>query len=310
MTVSSKAWRWIVRPVCALLILLVTLEAGLQIAARLLKDESRAGIARFVTQRQRVLFLGDSNTYGLYVEHSQAYPAVFERAWNERYADRPIEVVNLAYPGTNSSRILRELPHILRSFRPDTIVLMVGSNDYWTTPVAPAEASSFAMRAGEWLWDWSRVYRLLFMLRRTVAARSELSIEANERGNEAMLRYGGDSIVLGFEGRPAYAAFQTPMISDALVANLNAISKSTREAGVRLLLLTYPAERRFYGPANKQIRRVAEEASIPLVDLAARFRPERKTGSCDLLFGDLHPTVSGHALAAEHLLETLGPHGL
>src|SRR5262249_33653434 len=100
------------------------------------------------------------------------------------------------------------------------------------------------------------------------------------------------------------------MIEDALAHNLIAISESTRAAGVRLLLLTYPAERRFYAPANKQLRRAASEASIPLVDLAARFRPECKSGSCDLLFADQHPPVSGHAIAAQDLLETLGPHGL
>ena len=52
----------------------------------------------------RLLFLGDSNTYGIYVDPSEAYPRVLEKEWNRQPAATPVEVLNLGFPGTNSSK--------------------------------------------------------------------------------------------------------------------------------------------------------------------------------------------------------------
>ena len=56
-----------------------------------------------------MLALGDSNTYGLWVEPAESYPAVFERRWNADPARRPIEVLNLGFPGTNASMVRRDI---------------------------------------------------------------------------------------------------------------------------------------------------------------------------------------------------------
>jgi lysophospholipase L1-like esterase len=309
MAASGGAWRRLLRAAGVLLALLVALEGALHAAAYLLRDEAR-GAGSFLTDRHRVLFMGDSNTYGLYLERAQAYPMVFERFWNQRHPDRPIEVLNLGYPGTNSSRVLRELPHVIRSFRPDTIAVMVGANDYWTVPVAPDAEPSLRARLGEALWEWSRLYRLAFMLRRTLEAPAELAVTAkpgsNFEGGGATLEYGDRRVELGWQKRYDQAEVGEPEVSAELVRNLVAIAEAARAAGVRLLLLTYPAERDFYFHADLQLRRAASETSTTLVDLAQRFRASCPEGRCDLLYDDQHPTASGHELAARHLVEELG----
>jgi lysophospholipase L1-like esterase len=57
-----------------------------------------------VASNLRVLCLGDSNTYGVWLERSQACPQQLEAVWNQRVASPRLEVLNLGVPGTNSSR--------------------------------------------------------------------------------------------------------------------------------------------------------------------------------------------------------------
>ena len=47
--------------------------------------------------------MGDSNTYGLYLDKKDAYPKQLETIWNATHKNNPIEVINLGYPGSNSS---------------------------------------------------------------------------------------------------------------------------------------------------------------------------------------------------------------
>src|SRR5262245_33509594 len=55
------------------------------------------------TSGLRLLALGDSNTWGLWVKASEAYPEQIEFLWNAA-GNRPgLEVFNLGYPGMNST---------------------------------------------------------------------------------------------------------------------------------------------------------------------------------------------------------------
>ena len=108
-----------------LLILVYALvaEAGLQITAFFMKKTTRADTpAAWITGNLRVLCLGDSNTYGVWLDdRSQAYPQQLEAVWNERIETPKLEVLNLGVPGTNSSRLVRELPQMLANFAPDIL---------------------------------------------------------------------------------------------------------------------------------------------------------------------------------------------
>ena len=161
---------------------LLALEALLQVAALAVHLGGGPTPAAWLTGNRRVLCLGDSNTYGLYLpDRAQAYPQTFEALWNERVASPRIEVLNLGYPGTNSSRLRRDLPRMLEAFAPDVVILMVGSNDYWTAPVDVAPSGAFA-RAAQSVKRHSRVYQLSYMLRRALSA-DRLEIDYDPRVN-------------------------------------------------------------------------------------------------------------------------------
>jgi lysophospholipase L1-like esterase len=311
MAASGRAWRWLQRAAGALLLLLLSLEAALQIAALFVGDGRHAENAVFRSDRHRVLFLGDSNTWGLYVERTEAYPVVFERAWNARHPERPIEVLNLAYPGTNSSYLLRGLPKILRATRPDTLMVMVGVNDFWTQPASDASPGA---RLGERLWKWSRAYRFLFLLRRSFEGPPQVDVPGAPRdvNGSATLRYGDEGFEVAWRRFDEAERPLNAELAAALASNLRAIVSTTREAGVEVVLLAYPSEseRHFYAWADQQIREVAKAEGVPLVDLGFRFRFLCPEGRCAELLEDQHPSASGHELAGRHLAEEARALGL
>jgi hypothetical protein len=46
---------------------------------------------------RRILFLGDSITFGLYVGYESTYPALIEKMYEKRFPDRtPLETINLS----------------------------------------------------------------------------------------------------------------------------------------------------------------------------------------------------------------------
>src|SRR5215470_8498280 len=184
---------------------LVILEATLQIGAvfvgrQLAQQSSWLG-------QWRMLCLGDSNTYGLWVEHSQAYPTVFEKLWNANPANatRQVQVFNLGYPGTNSSKVLKDFRRMLWTFRPDVVTVMIGGNDPWTVPETASESPDRIDRLAAELWRVSRVYRLLYMVRRAVQIH-RLDVTAEPRPGQpqghATARYGAQIFDLGSSKMP------------------------------------------------------------------------------------------------------------
>ena len=67
-------------------------------------------------------------------------------------------------PGTNSSRLVRELPQILETFDPDTLIIMVGGNDFWTLPV-PLDDTERSAEEG-FLKRHSLLYRHYYLFQR------------------------------------------------------------------------------------------------------------------------------------------------
>jgi hypothetical protein len=215
---------------------LVVLELLLQAGAAIHAKERE--LPRWVTGRRRILALGDSNTYGLYVDRRQAYPSVLEEAWNRKHPDAPIEVLNAGYPGMNSSHVRNALPGLLRTLRPDLVLVMVGANDLWTVPEPPAENTPSG-GVQDALWRYSRVYRLFFMLQRNVFPTSmEIASELTDgRSGHAVLRYGKHTFQLGYRVPAQDEQFGTP----GLRPNLITIATLARSAHVDLAFVSYPS---------------------------------------------------------------------
>jgi hypothetical protein len=285
---------------------LLVLEGLLQAGAFLTRTTGRHLPVAGPTENRRILCLGDSNTYGFYLERSEAYPNVLAAL---AAADgRPLEVINLGQPGVNSSRLRNELPQMLATFRPTTVTIMVGVNDFWTVPAAIGDDGGRGWR--DRLWRGSRVFRMLYMLGQSFR-RPEVTVEVtpesetDQSAGRGRIEYGGQ--VFTWEWQPKEGG--VPDFAPALVANLTAMAAAVRAAGAEPVLLTYPSEASVYAVTNRVLREAAAKSGTRLVDLGAEIRPLCGTPDCpELFFADRHPRAPVHRRVAEILHERLdGP---
>jgi len=283
----------------ALLAGLAIVELVLQILALWVGVGGRELPAQLAVGARRVLCLGDSNTWGLGVERDEAWPQQLEVAWNADH-ESAIEVVNLGYPGTNSSQVRRDLRRTLETVHPDVVMLMVGANDFWTLPVPVSEADDARSGLRRFLDRYSRLWRLAWSMRRALSS-SEVEVEAGPGLDEAhgWIRYGDEVFEQGHRRAPGVA----PSGLRTLLENLASISAETNDFGAELVMMTYPSRADWYGFANYAIRVAATRSRARLVDLEkgfARVCPEQPCP--EWLMADGHPTEQGYRRIAEILV--------
>jgi lysophospholipase L1-like esterase len=139
-------------------------EIGLQLAHLVVKSNALPPEASWFSGKTRVLALGDSNTYGFYLESSLSYPSQLENIWNTNHPDKKIQVINLGYPGTSSTTLRDNLPKIISTLKPDIVLLLVGFNDRWN-PEHNAEFSS-GSNPLDYIKTHSRIYKLFYIYTR------------------------------------------------------------------------------------------------------------------------------------------------
>jgi lysophospholipase L1-like esterase len=301
-----RAKRLLLLPALVLVYVLVA-EAGLQIAAFFVRRATRAELpVAWVTGNVRVLCLGDSHTYGLWVERSQAWPQQLESLWNQRIDSPKLEVLNLGVPGVNSSRLLSELPRMLAAFDPDTLIVMVGGNDFWTLPVPQGDApprESFLKRH-------SLLYRLYYLFQRGRQVRAPeiiLDPDATLSGSgRYQVRVGDQHIEMGYTA----GASDLKGSLASLEENLRRLVELAREGGRPLYLMTYPTRQNPFLTASMVIKAVAEQTGTPLIDLTAVFAricPQRECP--ETVFEDGHPKAPGYRIVAETIVERMARRG-
>ncbi len=272
----------------------------------------------------RMLCLGDSNTYGVYVDKSQAYPKVFEATWNQHPENQQVEVLNLGFPGTNSSKLVKDFRRMLWTFRPDVVTIMIGVNDLWTVPETAAESPNRMDRLAAALWRVSRAYRFLYMLRRAVQIR-ELEVTSEPslgfQHGHGTGRYGKDEFELGWTQMPKGGIPDwRPAVE--LEKNLETLARQAPAFGIKLIFLTYASDSKTrggaYAWANRVVRSAATATGTSLIDVAAMLKPAcpdptdttaatAPASLCPELLPDQHPSVLGHEKVGEILAQQLPP---
>lgn len=301
-------WRCLWYVSLTLLMLVLVCELLLQLGALFVHGQSRLMPEQWrLVNRTRVLALGDSNTYGLYLKEEESWPAQLEHSWNMAHPQAPIEVLNLGYPATNSFRVLNNLPALLNKLSPDIVLIMVGFNDFWTPlETLPTSAQpSVIVTALHWLKNDSRLYRLYTIWSRSQIAQQDLhfgaprditKLDLSKRDSYLVRTKDGDEFFLGtLPGEP-------PKHRHALAENLQAMIDMTKRNGASVFLMTYPSDWGFYPGANRRIQEVAQKQNVPLIDVTPLFIARCASGpsSCDdLMFHDGHATAKGNALVAE-----------
>lgn len=263
----------------------------------------------------RVVALGDSCTFGA-GDGVDTYPAMLERRLEaEGRSGRRYEVVNAAISGLFARDALRRLRAEVPPLAPEVVTVYVGWNDLMKrSPLSqqPSRAFSDLAHALDRLWLTRGLRKLLFL-----HLRSRLLAPAT--GPESDRGRFDDFRPLRYE------------------ATLERIVEATRALGARPLLATLPTVLRpwmnsgelrrarvvfpylarthavgdfldLIAAYNRSIRAVAERRSVPLVDLARRFRALEEPRP--FFYDTMHPNPAGMRRIARWLHEALGREGL
>lgn len=297
-----------------LLAMVLVCELLLQLGALLVHEQSRLVPEQWrQMNRTRILALGDSNTYGLYLQPEESWPAQLEQSWNSAHPQSPIEVLNLGFPATNSFRVLDNLPALMDKLSPDIVLIMVGFNDFWT----PTETLRTATQSSETVvvWSWvkqrSRLYRLYAIWSRSFITQQDMTfgsprdiaqLDLSKRDTHLVKTKDGTEFFLGtLPGDPSRHRYE-------LVKNLQAMVEIVSSHEKKIYLMTYPSNGGFYPGANKRIREVAQQQKYPLIDITPLFvaRCGEESNLCEsLLFHDGHATAKGNALVADAVQSAL-----
>jgi lysophospholipase L1-like esterase len=233
--------------------------------------------------RERLLFVGDSTCFGIWVELDDTFAARASRALAAARG-HAVEYEIAALPGYSSwhSRVL--VRRLVGRQRPDHVVLYVGAHNdhgsarYYRDAEIPAR---LARRDAA----WHRLRTLLLV----------------ENAVDEAWRHWGRKLV------PAEQALRVP--PDAFAANLRDMLRRTREAGAAPLVVSPPWSARQLAdhPAipryREALRAVAREEGAALLDLQPLFAAGDET---ELYQRDrVHFSAAGHALAARAIAERL-----
>jgi lysophospholipase L1-like esterase len=300
---------WIVLLVTSAVVLVGGLELLLQTGAWIVRISGREAPAAWLADDVRILCLGDSNTYGLYLEPHESWPAQLEASWNATLAPPRIRVFNLGYPGINSSKVLSQFAKMLETFRPDFTIVMVGANDFWTLPVDVPPESEPSNALLRFVRHHSRLYRLAHMLAHARYTEDLVVPRARPKGegwsNRAEASFGDEKFELGFSRDTNGERMER---SGALIRNLEEMARRARNGKTQLLLMTYPAQmnQELYAIANRLIRNVARQTGTPLVNLEETFASRCPDLGCrEYLFRDGHPKAAGYRIVAAEVSEKL-----
>lgn len=236
----------------------------------------------------RVLFAGDSFTWGHNVQDDETTPARLEATLRRRCG--PAVVVNAGFSGTS---ILAHQAIIARGLAvaPDVVVLMYHENDIDELVHTRMWEQLAANRRAKSSFPVSVVYPVV-----RNSALWNLALHARR----LLLSRGADA------GRSEAAPGESPGVEEARKEyreRLESVRDDLRERGVLLLFVMYPhPESVAAGSGGRDydwIRDAAAELAVPTLDLLDPLEAGPLTvEEAYLVPLDYHPSAAGHAFAA------------
>lgn len=233
----------------------------------------------------RVYSLGDSNTYGWYInDPNLSYPNVLEGRLKKRFVD--VEVINASQPGFNLEQSLDRFQSEGILFAPDIVMLGINIFDLAGREFPPS-THPFSLLSN------LRLYELTFgnLQRAKVARLTEEELQQATSTESAQLARAKNTI--------------------------HELNKAVTLMGGTLVIVIFPN----YDPANpngfyryrnfhEQINNVvkiddSQQNQIIVVDLLKVFEIIKDKRELILNPLDSHPSVTAHAIAAEEIAKTV-----
>ncbi|MDH7487911.1 MAG: SGNH/GDSL hydrolase family protein [Anaerolineae bacterium] len=242
----------------------------------------------------RVLFVGDSIVYGHDVAPDQAYPALLGGMWQAAHPDVRVEFVNGGTNGLTTMHGVQLLPLLVRTFRPQVVVLGFGLNDANLARSYSDARLEDAFTAPKWI----RVLR-----------HSRLFVGVERRWRRWQAQYAA------WEGKRWEPRVSGPVFAQAL----GRMCKRARKAGAQAVLLTTTPLAPDFRPDvddasrlelrqscddyNARVRAVAREERVHVLDVYGELRLE----AGDWLEDGVHLSASGYRKLAAYLYVRLEP---
>jgi lysophospholipase L1-like esterase len=252
---------------------------------------------------RRVLFLGDSVTFGFGVARTEdVFPFRVGREL-EGSLGAPVEVVNAGVGGYSPWQERIYLDREGLRYAPDLLVVGFVLNDV---------AEKFALvRYGGTERAWQLVQTANGWLDRWLSGSALVTVV---RDGAAVLRFGRD-VQLGAAAEEMAAVRHMtetpPEMKRAIerawqitLGNLSAIFDTARQRDIPALLVVFPyafqLEPGADVDAQERLRGFAEQRGLPFLDLLPPFRAEPDPAG--LMIDDSHLSPAGHALAAREIV--------
>ncbi len=231
----------------------------------------------------RIVFLGDSFTFGWGVDQDKIFPVRMVEALNQLTANRTVKGVNLAVPGYNTEMELALLKEQIDQLAPDLVFLSYVYNDAEPQQAAPMKPERRYQFCSSWLLEQMK---------------GGISGVIGGPLLESKKFEGTFDVMAGFES----GSWKWPRSKQALgdLANL------CQERGSRFYVAILPGfEASFadhpYQPIHEKVKIWCDEFAIAHSDLLPLV--EGVESKPLMIEGDGHPNADGHALLAAKLLE-------
>lgn len=225
--------------------------------------------------RYRIVFLGDSLTFGWGVEQKQSFKSLLETALSRRH---PTEIINFGTGNYNSEQELNLFLEKGLKYRPDKVVVFYFINDAEPTPQKAPFAFLYESRLVT--LAWSRLHAL----------ESNLGDRANYYRTYYADLYRPDA--------PGWKRAQAALrrLRDVCAAN-----------GIALQVVLLPELHalREYPFANEHavVTNYLRDIGVPVLDLAPRFTDQADPLRLWVASDDAHPNALAHQLIAERAEE-------
>jgi len=255
----------------------------------------------------RILCLGDSYTFGPYVDDAQAMPAVLGRllSGSRRPGEPSVDVIN---GGANGFTIADELAFLREkapAVQPDMVIVAFTQNDI--LDLARSRPQIEVMRDHARLKSRFAVGPALKLLQHTALFNGMQRFAAWLK----VRRRGAGAVEAG-EG--SEGAGDRPELWDQYRALLAETARVLETRDVRFLLVVWPSARQVAGQnpftPQERLARFAKELDVPSLDLAEALRGLEAAGVPTFLVPrDGHPTARGYEAAAHAIAARLSELG-
>lgn len=257
-------------------------------------------------ETKRIVFLGDSNTFGMGVEGDETYVHRIRR-WLQGSRTAKWEAINTAVPGYSSFQMLRMLESRVSSYSPDIVVIYAGAWNDYTPAIGLSDEQAWAQmqKSGRGpgngpLGDIQLFHSICNVLR----PRGNMAFAATSRPSkqEEYRRLWSERMERPDGPRVEKESFQR---------NLVTIARKSRQWGAKVIFITPPApfKTRTRFTDGDDYARIVNETGAAECDAVVNARDVLLTKNeteDKLLFCDIiHPTPEGHARIAQALSAAL-----